>query len=457
MYERVRSELAAAVAAQLDASDTAGLADEMRELYEIARLATVARLQRLELFDRVQGCVDDGHVTSASWQRAEFGMNHATSAAEVGVSRVRRTCPLLTEAFEANATSFRHLQAADAAMRRLDQPEVWALLDERIADWARKVTLAEFVTMLDELVTQLLPEPKPKDQQQHEKRRFTVSPGFDGMVNVHGRLTPEVGEKLHAALSAATRPDIDGEFRTTGQRKADAVSHVLDQVLDTALLPVDGGEKPHITVLVPLDELAEDAVAEPNRPAGPVWPQTADQREQRARAAAAAAEALRDKPRFAWAGPTSAGAARRLSCDGILLPIFTRNGQPIDAGRRTRIINAALRACIVVRDQHCRWPGCEMAAKWTECHHVVHWRDGGRTDRWNLILLCAEHHRAAHSGLVVVVLHGPGTITTRPRHGNEPLYEIRDPQPPPDEQPSPAQQLSVTELLHTAARHLHAS
>ena len=33
-----------------------------------------------------------------------------------------------------------------------------------------------------------------------------LSVGFNGMTNVVGRLTPEVAEKLHAALSAASAP-----------------------------------------------------------------------------------------------------------------------------------------------------------------------------------------------------------------------------------------------------------
>jgi uncharacterized protein DUF222 len=432
MFEQTKAELATALTAELDLSDAAGLADEMRELHEIGRLALVARLQRLDLFDQINGCVDDGQVTSAAWQRTELGIGHAAAKAEVTVARVRRTCPTLSAVYESGATTFRHLQAAAAAIRRLDQPEIWTLLDERIADWAQKTTIAEYTAMLDELVQQLLPEPKPKERQQHEKRRLAVSSGFDGMVNVHGRLTPEVGEKLHAALSAASRPDVDGEIRTTGQRKADALDHLLDTTLDNALLPVDGGEKPHITVLVPLDELAEDAAPEPSRANGSsLWPTTEDS-QQRARAAAAAAEAMNDKPRFSWTGPTSSSTARRLSCDGILLPIFTRGTTPIDVGRSYRTVSTPMRAFIVARDQHCQWPDCTIPARWCVCHHVLHWKDGGTTDRWNLLLLCPHHHKAAHNGRWTIVLHAPGTITVQPRHHpDDPYYDIRIKAPPP--------------------------
>lgn len=460
MFEQAKRELAEAAASDLCTADAAGLAAEMRELWEIELIAKAQRLRRLDPFERAEGYVSDGEITAAAWLRAELGLGHGAASAEVSVARVRRSCRLLAEAFDAGRTSFRHLQVAAAAMRRLAQPEVWQALDEEIAGWAQAKDAVEYAEMLDELVQQLLPEPKPKDEQQHEKRRLSVTAGFDGMVNLSGRLDPEVGEKLHAALSAASRPDAEDEVRTPGQRKADALEHVLDTTLDAALLPVDGGEKPHISLLVPLDDLARDVDAV--TPEGAVTPEDAagsggskgwvpfaEQQAQRIAAATAAAEAVDRRPRFAWTGPTGVATARRLSCDGILLPIFTRDGQPIDVGRRTRVVSAGLRSFVVARDRHCQWGTCQVSARWCQVHHVQHWRNGGVTSRHNLLLLCDKHHRAAHSGRFVVVLHGPGKITIRPRRGTEPLYEIRSPDPPP-------QQPSLTDQLTVAAAQLRA-
>jgi hypothetical protein len=89
-----------------------------------------------------------------------------------------------------------------------------------------------------------------------------------------------------------------------------------------------------------------------------------------------------------------------------------------------------------------------MPPRWTQVHHCRHWRDGGATDRWNLLLLCEEHHRAAHSGLFVVVLHGPGMITIRASRPGEALYEIRTADPPRDDQ------LSIPDMLASTARRL---
>jgi uncharacterized protein DUF222 len=448
VIEQARRELAEAEAADVSQLPTPELAEEMRQLHDIELAARAQRLRRLEVFDRVAGYVDDGQVTTAAWLRTELDLPHSAANTEVSVARVRRSCPQLAAAFDAGRTSFRHQQIAAVAIRRLGQPEVWPVLDERITSWAQEHPVAEFAARLDELVDQLTPDPKPSDEKQADQRRLSVTGGFHGMVNVSGRLTPETGEKLRAALSAASRPDVEGETRSPRQRQHDALDHTLDTVLDTALLPVDGGEKPHINLLVPLDQLDEPAaLAAPVR-LGELWNEPADHLAQRAAAAAAFAEAVDRRPRFSWTGPTTPGTARRLSCDAILLPIFTRGGQPLDVGGRTRIISAPLRAFVVARDRHCRWPGCNLDPRWCECHHLAHWKDGGPTDRDNLILFCDNHHRAAHSGQFTVVQTGPGTVSTRSRQPGDPYYKTHKPDPP------PVDQLSITGMLTSAARRL---
>jgi hypothetical protein len=259
------------------------------------------------------------------------------------------------------------------------------------------------------------------------------------MTNLYARLTPEVAEKLHAALSAASRPDVAGEVRLPNQRRADAFEAVLDAVLDAGRLPTEGGQRPHLTISVDLDRLDEQAQVdedEQRRSGGTLWTLPVEQRAEHLAAAAAAADAALDarsgRPRYYWTGPATVAATRRLACDGHLLPIFTRDGQPIDVGRHTRVVSAAMRALIVARDQHCRWPGCDRPGRWANVHHVVHWRDGGPTDQWNLILLCEHHHHAAHDGHWTIVLHTPGQITVRRRQRpDDPLYEIRLKAPPP--------------------------
>jgi hypothetical protein len=84
-----------------------------------------------------------------------------------------------------------------------------------------------------------------------------------------------------------------------------------------------------------------------------------------------------------------------LTCDGELIPVWTTEGMPVNLGRARRIVPDRTRRLIVDRDRGCRFPGC-TAASFVEIHHLVHWRDGGRTDADNLVSLCPFHHDGHH-------------------------------------------------------------
>ena len=45
----------------------------------------------------------------------------------------------------------------------------------------------------------------------------------------------------------------------------------------------------------------------------------------------------------------------------------------------------------------CTFPGCERTV-FLECHHIVHYADGGPTELWNLLLVCWTHHALVHEG-----------------------------------------------------------
>jgi hypothetical protein len=69
--------------------------------------------------------------------------------------------------------------------------------------------------------------------------------------------------------------------------------------------------------------------------------------------------------------------------------------EPLDVGRRTSVISSAMRS-VIVRDRHCRFPGCDGPHAWCDAHHIVHWADGGSIAVGNLLLLCRRHHRKVH-------------------------------------------------------------
>jgi 5-methylcytosine-specific restriction endonuclease McrA len=69
---------------------------------------------------------------------------------------------------------------------------------------------------------------------------------------------------------------------------------------------------------------------------------------------------------------------------------------PLSAAPARRTIPAHLRRALCLRDQGCRFPGCDRPPAWTDGHHIIHWVDGGPTALDNLVSLCRPHHRAVH-------------------------------------------------------------
>lgn len=88
--------------------------------------------------------------------------------------------------------------------------------------------------------------------------------------------------------------------------------------------------------------------------------------------------------------------ARRLLCNARVQTVIEDDrGNVLDLGRMTREPSAAMVRQVRYRDRKCTFPGCG-ARRFTEVHHIVWWRDGGRTDLENLLLICSFHHRLVH-------------------------------------------------------------
>ena len=118
-------------------------------------------------------------------------------------------------------------------------------------------------------------------------------------------------------------------------------------------------------------------------------------------------------------GPSiPAETARRFSCDASVVTLIEdEDGEPLNAGRKTRIISAPLRRLLTARDKGCRFPGC-CNARYIDMHHIRHWANGGETKPSNLVSLCRFHHRAVHeSGFDVLILDDGALRFVRPDGG----------------------------------------
>ncbi|WP_045375117.1 HNH endonuclease signature motif containing protein [Mycobacterium kyorinense] len=136
-------------------------------------------------------------------------------------------------------------------------------------------------------------------------------------------------------------------------------------------------------------------------------------------------------------GPLLSESERQyLSCDASCEVWFERAGQPIGAGRTTRVISRRLRRALEHRYPMCAVPGCG-ATRGLHAHHIRHWEDGGVTELSNLVLVCPYHHRLHHRGEITIA-GAPDDLIVTDSDGQR-LHNgslARPPtQPPPDVAP----------------------
>jgi hypothetical protein len=85
---------------------------------------------------------------------------------------------------------------------------------------------------------------------------------------------------------------------------------------------------------------------------------------------------------------------------------------PLDVGVSADI-PAAIRRAVILRDQHCRFPGgCDQPAAGCEVHHLRHRANGGPTSVKDCALFCFFHHQVViHQWGWTVILNPDGTTT----------------------------------------------
>ena len=104
---------------------------------------------------------------------------------------------------------------------------------------------------------------------------------------------------------------------------------------------------------------------------------------------------------------------------------------PLDVGVSTDI-PAAIRRAVILRDQHCRFPGgCDQPAAACEVHHLTHKADGGKTSINDCALFCTFHHQVIiHQQGWTVVLNPDGTTTAWNKDKSKVLHSHSPPARP---------------------------
>jgi Domain of unknown function (DUF222)/HNH endonuclease len=328
------------------------------------RARAVAELERREVFAR------DGHLSLASWMVARHGVAPSTAAGHVRMARALEQMPVAADALASGEVSSAAVSLLASAQEAAPGP--FAQAEDGLVDAARSLPVMKLRDAVAQWRETADAERAVEDEERRfERRRLHLSAALDGMVRVDGELDPVTGQTVLTALRAVEDADVRSregsgteDSRTPAQRRADALGEICRQWLDLAERPLVSGERPHVVVTMDVGSL--------ERRSGRLLD-------------------LED------VGRIDGETARRLACDATVSRVITgAASQPLDVGRKAKVVPPTLRRAVAVRDGGCAFPGCDRPSSWCDAHHIRHWADGGTTSLANLVLLCRRHHRLVH-------------------------------------------------------------
>ncbi|MFB8368763.1 DUF222 domain-containing protein [Pseudarthrobacter sp. NPDC055928] len=211
-------------------------------------------------------------------------------------------------------------------------------------------------------------------------RRLEYVPDRDGMAWLSAYLPADRAAGIWNGITATART-LQGpaETRTMTQLRADIAAQLLLSGAAGDETTADGGPADESTGRVP-SPAAQVLVTVP----------------------VFALMGLTDEPALLDGyGPIPASMARNLVADGAgsFHRVLTdpRNGAPLEIGRQSYRIPAAMRQWLRMRDGKCPFPGCNNQSLDNEADHLLAWADGGTTGITNLGQPCPKHHRLKHT------------------------------------------------------------
>jgi hypothetical protein len=244
----------------------------------------------------------------------------------------------------------------------------------------------------------------------HVQRWLDCDQTYGGVFILNGQFDAESGALLKTAIDALSHGLSSGDYRLPSQRRADAIVEMAATQLRCGEHRDVHGQRPHLSLTVSADTLRTDT-----------------------RAADAVSEdtlrvvAIAQPAELGGVGPIHPEIARRIACDAVrtvvtVAPtpddsswILGTPAVPLSVGRATRTIPSSIRTALVLRDQGCRFPGCDRPPAWTDGHHIIHWADGGPTELDNLVSLCRSHHRQVHEeGWRIHIADGSAVVEPPP-------------------------------------------
>ena len=323
-------------------------------------------------FDRRKGWSDGATQSCAHWLNWQCGIAMGAAREKVRVARALESLPKISAAMASGALSYSKVR------------EITRVADAATEDYLLMIAEHGTAQHVEKLVRAFRrcreAEELSRDARQQRNRRVSFRYDDDGSLVLTCVLPAEAGARVMKALDVAVEDVPAGtsqERLSFSARRADALGLVAESFLAHGAIDVKGGDRHQIVVHV-------------------------------------AEETLRDRRAGCCEvehGPSMAAeTARRLACDASVVALTeSADGEPLDVGRKTRVISAPLRRALNARDKGCRFPGCANT-RYLDAHHIEHWANGGETKPSNLASLCRFHHRAVHEGGIRIELLDDGAL-----------------------------------------------
>jgi hypothetical protein len=340
---------------------------EITELAGHINAATCRRLCLVAELDRREGWASWGAKSCAHWLSWRCSVSPNAAREQVRVARRLVELPAIREAFASGELSFSKVRA----LTRVATEET----EDELVGIALHATAAQLEVMVRSYRRASRAQELDEANARHASRALVHHYDEEGFLVIKARLAPEDGAVVLAALTAAaeqiacsaasegvTAVTPEAHPLRSATRNADALVAIADAFLVSAPARSTDGGRHQVVVHVDVDELRDDGRCELDDGTA-LPPET----------------------------------ARRLGCDGSVVMIEERDGEPLSVGRKTRKIPYAIRRALRARDKRCRFPGCSQT-RFVDAHHIRHWANGGETSLGNLVQLCRFHHRFVHEG-----------------------------------------------------------
>ncbi|GIG22281.1 hypothetical protein Cch01nite_30050 [Cellulomonas chitinilytica] len=361
--------------------DAGGWSREAREaalagFYRVTGAVATARAHLL-VAERAAGTSvgpGDRSFEAARARRARLGLGEASRQMRQADALV--AMPVVAAAVRSGGVPLEHLDAVARTTARASLAVAEQLSSdegqEAVVRMARSQTAPEFARSLAHLVATMEPGALERDHEAQRRERFLVLTDRPDGTFLRGRLDRRAGEALRLAVEAVG--EVPGPDRSPEQATADALVALAERSLATGrvgrgqrgdlvgarigdgpdgVAPEAPGRsgasaRPHVSLVVPVETLAELRAHHAARAAGqeldrsPVPPATTED-----------------------GAPVPMSVLARALCDCEVTRIaVTADGTPTDLGRTRRVYTGAQRRAVIVRDQRCAWNGCGKPARW---------------------------------------------------------------------------------------------